>query len=273
MKEAKMAKYGSISDRVCTAPKITLVGAGPGDPELISLKGIKALKTADVVIYDALVDESLLDYAPKHAPRVYVGDPSGDESFSQAVVNRLMVDYAMNFGHLVRLKGGDLFVFGGGYDELNYAASYSIDTSIVPGISSAISVPGLQGIPVTHKGTSEGVWILSGSDAYGNLNPEILKAAESEATVVLLLAFQHLQDIVLLYEALGKGSLPAAVIQSGSMKNEKIALGTVSSINAQVEDMQLLNDGPILLVFGEAVALHPSFHPLVQVLGSHCLRD
>src|SRR5690606_15871182 len=122
-------------------PKITLVGAGPGDPDLISIKGIKALRTANVILYDALVDEHLLDYAPQESIKVYVGNPSGDENFSQDVVNQLMVDYAMNFGHVVRLKGGDLFVFGRGYEELDYAASYSIETSIIPGISSAISVP------------------------------------------------------------------------------------------------------------------------------------
>src|SRR5690606_31992222 len=131
-------------------PRITIVGAGPGDPDLISLKGVKALKSADVILYDALVDEALLAYAPQQAIKVFVGNHSGDENFSQDVVNQLMVDYALNFGHVVRLKGGDLFVFGRGYEELDYAASYNIETEIVPGISSAISVPGLQGIPVTH---------------------------------------------------------------------------------------------------------------------------
>src|SRR5690606_34764303 len=175
------------SEKQYVQPKITLVGAGPGDPDLISIKGVNALKTANVILYDALVDERMLDHAPNTSIKVFVGSPSGDENFSQEVVNQLMVDYALNFGHVVRLKGGDLFVFGRGYEELDYAASYSIETEIVPGISSAISVPGLQGIPVTHKGTSESLWILSGTDKKGDLSPELRSAARSTATVVVLL--------------------------------------------------------------------------------------
>lgn len=265
-----MTNYKLVSDRTFIDPKITLVGAGPGDPDLISLKGIKALKAADVVIYDALVDESLLDYAPKHAPRVYVGNPKGDENFSQDTVNRLMVDYAMNFGHVVRLKGGDLFVFGRGYEELEYAASYSIPSEIVPGISSAISVPGLQGIPATHKGMSESLWILTGNNEEGKLSSDVLAAARSKATVVLLLAFDRLHDIVSVYKSLGKGRLPVAVIQNGSMKNEKFAIGLVNTIEEAVEEAQILDDGPILLVFGEAVSLHRSFQPILQFMeGRH----
>ncbi|WP_134088038.1 uroporphyrinogen-III C-methyltransferase [Olivibacter sp. XZL3] len=247
-------------------PKITLVGAGPGDPDLISVKGVKALQTADVVIYDALVDETLLNYAPKEATRVYVGNPSGDENFSQATVNRLMVDYALNFGHVVRLKGGDLFVFGRGYEEVEFAASYSVETEIIPGISSAISVPGLQGIPVTHKGNSESLWILSGTDSDGLLNSEIKEAADSKATVVVLLGFEQLNEIVSIYKKLGKGRLPAAVIQNGSMKNEKIAIGIVNTIEEVVEEQSIDNAGPVLLIFGQAVTLHKDFSRILNFL-------
>jgi uroporphyrin-III C-methyltransferase len=122
-------------------PRITLVGAGPGDAELITLKAIKALKTANVVLYDALVNEELLSFAPEGATRVFVGKRSGDHSYSQDAVNRLMIDYALNYGHVVRLKGGDPFVFGRGYEELDFAASYSIAAEVIPGISSSIAVP------------------------------------------------------------------------------------------------------------------------------------
>lgn len=240
-------------------PRITLVGAGPGDPELISLKGIKALKTANVILYDALVDERLLAHAPSEAIKVYVGNPSGDENFSQDVVNQLMVDYALNFGHVVRLKGGDLFVFGRGYEELDYAASYSIEASVVPGISSAISVPGLQGIPVTHRGVSGSLWILSGSDDEGKLSEELKDAAQSRATVVVLLGFDKLPEIVSLYQAVGKGRLPVAVIQNGSMADEKVAIGIVNTIVEVAEEKQIDNTGPVLLVFGTAVGLNRQF--------------
>jgi len=240
-------------------PKITIVGAGPGDPDLISVKGVNALKEANVILYDALVDERLLAYAPQECIKVYVGNPSGDENFSQDVVNQLMVDYALNFGCVVRLKGGDLFVFGRGYEELNYAASYSIETEIIPGISSAISVPGLQGIPVTHRGISESLWILSGNDSRGELSSDLKDAARSNATVVVLLGFDRLSEIVSIYQSLGKGGLPAAVIQSGSMANEKIAVGLVNTIAEVSEEKGIDNTGPVLLIFGSAVSLHHDF--------------
>lgn len=243
-------------------PRITLVGAGPGDPDLISLKGIKALKTANVVLYDALVDERLLGYAPSEAIKVYVGNPSGDENFSQNVVNQLMVDYALNFGHVVRLKGGDLFVFGRGYEELDYAASYSVETSVVPGISSAISVPGLRGIPVTHRGLSNSLWILTGSDEQGNLSTELEDAAQSQATVVVLLGFDRLNEIVALYQAAGKGRLPAAVIQNGAMASEKVAVGIVNTIVEVAEEQRIDNIGPVLLVFGNTVGLSRQFQDI-----------
>ncbi|SEL81635.1 uroporphyrinogen-III C-methyltransferase [Parapedobacter koreensis] len=254
-------------------PKITLVGAGPGDPDLISFKGIKALKQANVILYDALVDERLLEYAPQEAIKVYVGNPSGDENFSQDVVNQLMVDYALNFGHVVRLKGGDLFVFGRGYEELDYAASYSIETAIVPGISSAISVPGLQGIPVTHGGLSESLWILSGTDTQGNLSPELKDAARSKATVVVLLGFDKLPEIAAIYQNVGKGGLPAAVIQNGSMSNEKTAVGLVNTIVEVAEEKGIDNTGPVLLVFGSAVALHHDFQRIKQFFEQHEYGD
>lgn len=254
--------------RLFVDPKITLVGAGPGDPDLISVKGLKALKSADVIIYDALVDESLLEYSSKTCTRVYVGNPSGDENFSQSMVNQLMVDYALNFGHVVRLKGGDLFVFGRGYEELEYAASYSIETAIVPGISSAISVPGLQGIPVTHKGSSDSLYIVSALDAEGGLSFELKHAARSKGTVVVLLGYEHIAQIVRIYQQEGKGKLPAAVIQNGSMPQEKVCVGLVNTIEEAAQDMGIDNCGPVLLVFGHAVTYHAQFQPILNFVNS-----
>lgn len=260
---------GSVTDkqitrRVYVDPSITLVGAGPGDPDLISVKGIKALERADVVLYDALVDPALLNYTPADCTRVFVGNPSGDECFSQEVVNRLMVDYALNFGHVVRLKGGDLFVFGKGYEELEYAASYSIPTAIVPGISSAISVPGLQGIPVTHNGLSQGLSIVTATNADGGLSRELEHASRGTSTVVVLLGYDDLDRIVKLFQSVGKGKLPAAVIQNGSMPDERVAVGLVNTIEETAEEAGIDGQGPCLLVFGETVRAHRSFQPILD---------
>lgn len=241
-------------------PRITLVGAGPGDAELITLKGVRALRSADVILYDALVNNELLDFAPEHAIKVYVGKRSGDHSYSQEAVNKLMIDYALNYGHVVRLKGGDPFVFGRGFEELEIAASYSIPAEVIPGISSSISVPAMQGIPVTHRGTSESFWVITGTTTSGEISKDLYTAAKTDATVVVLMGVKKLKEIAAVFEAEGKGRLPVAVIQNGSMANEKVVVGTVETIVEAALDQKI--DSPALIVFGEVVALHSKFQPI-----------
>lgn len=243
-------------------PRITLVGAGPGDTDLITLKGIKALKTADVVLYDALVNEELLEFAPETAVKVYVGKRSGDHSFSQDNINKLMIDYAINYGHVVRLKGGDPFVFGRGYEELDYAASYSIPATAIPGISSSIAVPGLQQIPVTHRGLSESFWVVTGTTADGKVSSDLYQAAGTNATVVVLMGVHKLAEIVQIFKNEGKNRLPVAVIQSGSTENEKVAVGIIDTIVELVEEKQITS--PALIVIGEVVSLHSTFQPIKE---------
>jgi uroporphyrin-III C-methyltransferase len=241
-------------------PRITLVGAGPGDADLITIKGIKALKTADVVLYDALVNEELLEFAPENATKVYVGKRSGDHSFSQENINRLMIDYALNYGHVVRLKGGDPFVFGRGYEELDHAASYSIPCVVIPGISSSISVPGLQNIPVTHRGLSESFWVVTGTTADGKISSDLYQAARTTATIVVLMGIHKLAEIAQIFKNEGKSKLPVAVIQSGSTENEKVAVGIIDTIVELVEEQKI--SSPALIVIGEVVSLHPLFQPI-----------
>lgn len=241
-------------------PRITLVGAGPGDADLITIKGIKALKTADVVLYDALVNEELLEFAPEHATKVYVGKRSGDHSFSQENINKLMVDYALNYGHVVRLKGGDPFVFGRGYEELDHSASYSIPCVVIPGISSSIAVPGLQNIPVTHRGLSESFWVVTGTTADGRISADLYHAARTNATIVVLMGVHKLKEITQLFKNEGRNKLPVAVIQSGSTENEKVAVGIIDTIADIVEEKKI--SSPALIVIGEVVSLHPMFQPI-----------
>jgi uroporphyrin-III C-methyltransferase len=243
-------------------PLITLVGAGPGDADLITLKGIKALKTADVVLYDALVNEELLEFAPEHAVKVYVGKRSGDHSYSQDAVNKLMIDYAINYGHVVRLKGGDPFVFGRGFEELDYAASYSIPAQVIPGISSSIGVPGMQNIPVTHRGLSESFWVVTGTTASGKVSNDVYEAARTKATVIVLMGLHKLAEITEIFKKEGKNKLPAAVIQSGTNVNEKVAIGIVDTIVEVVEEKKI--SSPALIIFGEVVSLHPAFQSIKE---------
>jgi uroporphyrin-III C-methyltransferase len=248
------------SKKTVKEPRITLVGAGPGDADLITIKGIKALKTADVVLYDALVNEELLEFAPEHATKVYVGKRSGDHSHSQEAINKLMVDYALNYGHVVRLKGGDPFVFGRGYEELDHAASYSIPTEVIPGISSSIGVPGLQNIPVTHRGLSESFWVVTGTTAEGKVSNDLYEAARTKATIVVLMGIHKLAEITEIFKKEGKQRLPVAVIQSGSTVNEKVAIGIIDTIVEIVEEKKI--SSPALIIIGEVVSLHPMFQPI-----------
>lgn len=246
--------------------KITLLGAGPGDPDLLTIKGVKALGTADVVLYDALTNEALLEYAPANAIKVYVGKRSGEHSHSQDAINKLMVDYALNYGHVVRLKGGDPFVFGRGYEELEYAAQYSIPVDVIPGISSSIGVPGLQQIPVTHRGTSESFWVITGTTTSGEISNDIYQAAQSNATVVILMGLKKLAQICAIFSDAQKADLPVAVIQNGSSEEEKVIVGKVSTIVAAAKEAQI--KAPALLVFGEVVSLHPSFKEMIKQYAS-----
>jgi len=238
-------------------PKITLVGAGPGDPELISLKGVKAINTADVVLYDAQVNEALLNHAPEKAIKIFVGNKSEDVSYSQDAINKLMIDYALNFGHVVRLKSGDPFVFARGFEEVDYAESYNIQTEIIPGISSALGVPGLHKIPMTYDRLSDSFWVLSGTNAAGELSPDLKVAAKSKATVVVLMGIEKIREIAAIFQQEGKNRLPVAVIENGSSVNENIKIGVVDTIAELIEDHKI--SAPALLVFGDVVSLHPSF--------------
>lgn len=233
-------------------PRLTLVGAGPGDTELITLKGIKALEKADVVLYDALVNADLLEYAPKNALKVFVGKRAGKHCVPQEETNQLIVKYALSHGHVVRLKGGDPFVFGRGSEEIEYAESFGVETTIVPGISSALSVPALQRIPVTQRGASESFWVITGTTKAHHVSQDVILAAQSSATIVILMGMRKLQEITKIFAQHGKTDTPVAVIQNGSMPDEKIGIGTIGSIVDIVEKEKL--GSPAIIVVGEVVS-------------------
>lgn len=238
-------------------PKITLVGAGPGDTDLISLKGLKMLATADVVLYDALVNEELLDYAPKHALCIFVGKRANHHTFSQLEINQMMVELAKTNGHVVRLKGGDPFVFGRGGEELDYAAENGIPTAVVPGISSAIALAGLQGVPLTYRGISESFWVITGATTAGSVSKDIHAAAHTDATVVVLMGLNKLSEIARIYQEAGRGTLPVAVIQNGSLPDEKTALGTMDNIVDEAKTQRI--GAPAVIIIGEVVAKHQHY--------------
>ncbi|RKO72247.1 uroporphyrinogen-III C-methyltransferase [Sphingobacterium puteale] len=242
--------------------KVTLVGAGPGDPDLISLKGIKAIQKADVILYDALVNDELLDYAKADCIKIYVGKRAEQLSTSQDEINRLLVDYALNYGHVVRLKGGDPFVFGRGGEEIDHVAQYGIETAVIPGISSAIGLTGLQQIPLTYRGISESFWVITGSKSDGSLSSDLYLAAESNATVVVLMGYGKLAEIVAIYQEKNLHHLPIALIQNGSLPNEKVVLGTIDNILDESTEKRV--GVPAIIIIGEVVAKHRSFQQIKE---------
>lgn len=233
-------------------PKLTVVGAGPGDKDLITLKAIKAIQEAGVILYDALINEALLEYAAPDAELIYVGKRKGCYHYQQQQINELIVDRARTHGHVVRLKGGDPFVFGRGAEEMDFAHSFGIATAMVPGISSSLAVPAASGIPLTKRGFSESFWVITGTTKSHKISEDINLAAKSTATVVILMGMGKLTEIMAIFMASGKAQTPVAIIQNGTTPAERIGIGTVSTITALVEKEKL--GSPAIIVIGEVVA-------------------
>ncbi len=248
-------------------PKITLVGAGPGDLELITVKGLNAIKKADVILYDALVNEELLDYAPI-AEKIFVGKRRGFKAYEQEEINQLLVESAQKYGHAVRLKGGDSFVFGRGMEEIEFAEKAGIETSVVPGISSSIAVPALAGIPVTHRGQSNGFFVVSATLASGQLNPELKHAVNTSATVVILMGLSKIEEISALFALNGKWDTPAAIVLNGSLDNEEVLVGQVGELSNLYAGTS--NKGPGVIVIGDVVKHAPKTR-IVQQLTNEAL--
>lgn len=245
-----------------SAPRLSLVGAGPGDPELITLKAIKTLQQADVILYDALANEELLAYARPEAITQFVGKRYGCHALSQQEINHLIIDMAMAHGHVVRLKGGDPFVFGRAQEEIEAARAAGIPVQVVPGISSAVAVPASQMIPLTCRGVNESFWVTTGTTQSGEISADIKLAAQSSATVIILMAMSKLEAIMEIFAGCGKKETPVAIIQDGTTNREKMVMGTVRDIVFKAQYEELGN--PAIIIVGDVVKLHPSLSHAVQ---------
>ncbi|SHG01227.1 uroporphyrin-III C-methyltransferase [Salegentibacter echinorum] len=231
-------------------PKLSVVGAGPGDPELITIKALNTLKDAKVVLYDALINRELLEYAPQ-AEHIFVGKRKDKHRYSQDEINKLIVKYALERGHVVRLKGGDPFVFGRGSEELAFAKRKGLETAVISGITSSIAVPANVGIPLTQRGVSESFWVITGTTSRRKLSNDVKLAAQSTATVVILMGMGKLGEIVKVFNHFGKENIPVGIIQNGTTDNEKSGFGTIKSIEKVVAEKQLT--APSIIVIGEVV--------------------
>ncbi|UOG74949.1 uroporphyrinogen-III C-methyltransferase [Hymenobacter tibetensis] len=233
-------------------PELYVVGAGPGDPELLTMKAYKVLQTAAVILYDNLANQELLALAPAACECIYVGKkPYGDYT-PQETIHELIVEKALARGRVIRLKGGDPFIFGRGFEEVLFARAHGIATHYIPGISSMQAV-GFEDIPLTHRVVSEGVWMLTGTKKDGSLSADLRLAMQSNSTVVVYMGLKKAAEIAATYCEMGKGDTPAAIIQHVSLPHRKLAVGPVRQLPELVASHGITY--PALLVIGGVVAL------------------
>ena len=238
-------------------PQVSLVGAGPGSEDLITVRGLRVLQAADVILYDALVSEELLAQVNNAIPKIYVGKRCSRHSFTQDNINILIVESAYQYGHVVRLKGGDPFVFGRAHEEIEYVQSFGIPVSVVPGISSALAVPAGQGIPMTQRGVSSSFWVMTATKRDGSFSDDLKYASQSSTTMVILMGIRKLDAIVREVNKYKDSSTPIAIIQNGTMINECCTVTTLQG----AQDVRIGIDisKPGIIVIGGVVAEHPSF--------------
>ena len=231
--------------------KVILVGAGPGDPELITLKAVNALKKAQVVFYDFLTGPRFLQYAKK-AKAVYVGKRKGEHALSQGELSLMLRCEAMNGKSVVRLKGGDPLIFGRGADEIEYLRSYHIEVEVIPGVSSATGIPSSLGIPLTARGISSSVAFLSGHGENESRSAPEPVAVPKADTIVFLMGLTKIGMIVQsLLDAGWKKTVPMVIISRGTMADEKIIYGTLDNIEGLAAKEKL--EQPALIIAGEVV--------------------
>ncbi len=233
---------------------VALVGAGPGDPELITLRGLARIRCADVVVYDRLVDRRLLDEAPPHALRIYAGKACGAHALPQGEINALLIAHATEGARVVRLKGGDPFVFGRGAEEAEALARAGIACEIVPGLTSAVAVPAAAGIPVTHRGVASSFTVVTGHACADGAGADWEHLATGVDTIVVLMGLGNLAHIA--HELIAHGraaSTPVAVVSAGTTEAQETLIGTLADIAARAKAASIA--APALVVIGDVVAV------------------
>ena len=247
---------------------VYFVGAGPGDTELITLKGVRALKKADVVLYDSLANDELLDYTRPDCKKIYVGKRAGVHSKKQEEINRILLDSARSRQVVVRLKGGDSLVFGRGSEEAQVLDEYQIPYAFVPGVSSCLSVPELAGIPVTHRELARSFTVVTGHTKNGVLDEKYIeKLAALHTTLVFLMGLSNLESISSLLMQYGLDqNTPCAVISNGSLENQVKVTATLEQIYQKVKEREV--KPPAIIVVGQTAGFDFSKRINIGLTGS-----
>lgn len=233
-------------------PQLYVVGAGPGDPELITVKAYKILQQANVVLYDNLANRELLALTPATCEHIYVGKQPYGEYTPQENIHELIKIKALEKGLVVRLKGGDPYIFGRGFEEVLFARENGIEAQFIPGISSMQAI-GFDDIPLTHRSVSESVWIVTGTKKDGTLSYDLQLAMQSNATVIIYMGMKKIKEIAATYIEAGRGDTPAAIIQHASLPHRKSVRGAVKDLFELSENAGLTH--PSLIIIGKVTAL------------------
>lgn len=240
--------------------KVYLVGAGPGDPDLLTLRAAQLLASADAVVYDRLIHPEVLKHARPRARLLFVGKEGGGESVRQEEINALLISQARLGRSVVRLKGGDPFVFGRGGEEALALEDAGIPYEVVPGVSSGVAAPAVAGIPVTHRGVSGSVTFATGHRA--GKAPDWAHLAGAE-TLVLFMAGGRLEEATLALIAAGRApSTPAAIVEAGTWEHQRVLEAPLADIAARAREASI--GSPALLVVGEVVSLRSQLRSLVE---------
>jgi len=236
--------------------KVYLVGAGPGDPKLITLRAVELIKNADVVLYDRLVSKKILAMIPKHAVSIYVGRAVGDDTTHQDSTNELMVKYAKLKKSIVRLKGGDPIIFGRGGEEAEFLKSFNVKYEIIPGITSGIGSATYAGIPLTHRQFASSVVFVTGHEDPEKQSEVVKwkKLAKSVDTIVIMMGLSRINVISkkLIDGGMDK-NMPVAVIQNGTTSQQKMIKGTISNITNKIKRNKI--KPPTNIIIGRVVDL------------------
>ncbi len=228
-------------------PLVTLIGAGPGDPELLTLKAARALAAADVVLVDELVNRGCLAHVRSDARIIEVGKRGGCKSTPQAFIEKLLILYSKENKNIVRLKGGDPFIFGRGGEEVEALRAHGIEVEIIPGITAGTAVPATLGIPVTHREFARGVTFLTGHTKDGT-EPNWQALARSGTTLVVYMGLRGLERILASLKTAGMdAATPACIIENGTLHNQKQRVATLGTLSGEGFA------GPALIVIGDVV--------------------